>query len=849
VRITIERLRTLVLAAGVLLAVALVVSLGLAKFHNRLNMRELPQHLGIDISQEAKGVTYSHALGAHSQFKIHASRAEQLKNGLVLLHEVQIELFGQDGERLDRIEGNEFEYNEKDGTATAAGPVEITLMRPMVAPAIAPNAAPGHAIKNGNISKPLANAAEQAASGEIHVRTSGVTSNWHTGVTSTEQRVDFTLKQGKGSSIGAMYDSQRGVLVLSSNVEITTARGGEPVHIRAQHAEFTRNDLTSNLTGATAEFSNGEATAATAKILFREDGSAVRLNATNGFTLSSNAGGRLAAPTGVLEFDEHNQPRHGRFEGGVQMESITAARQIHGSSPTAELEFNSNGELSHAHLERGVDFTSTEQSPANDKAPASAKSGAHAVLVRTNRHWNAPVTDVSFREAAPRKVEPASIHGTGGVVLTGETQRGNEEPVPSRLAADDLSGQFGPGSSLLAMTGVGRASFSQTTNTGTTQTATGDRIEAHFAPGGGSAVGTVSAENAQVQSAILDGHVTLVQEHAAKPGTQAQLPLRATAGRAVYEGAGEWLHLTASPRVENGGMQVAADKIDVSQQSGDAFARGSVKATWLNNNSNKPASAGGPASAGSLVSIGGQGPAHAIAQEMEFKRATQVATFTGQARLWQQDNSVAAPVIVIDRNQKTLIARSSDPSNPVRVVLLSASGLNASVPNTSASNTSSGAEKTSTPSVIRVRGSQLTYSDDDRKALIVGGSLGQVIAETSTATSLSDQVELLLAPAGSHAGGQGQVERMTAHGRVVVTTPGRKGTGEQLTYTGATGEYVLTGTAANPPQINDSARGTVTGDALIFHSRDDSVSIEGGGHQARTDTTVHQVDGRKESRK
>ena len=80
--ITIERLRTMVLAAGVVLVVALGVFLASPNFGNRFIARELPKRLGIDIHQEANGVTYSHALGAHSQFKIHASKAEQLKKGL-----------------------------------------------------------------------------------------------------------------------------------------------------------------------------------------------------------------------------------------------------------------------------------------------------------------------------------------------------------------------------------------------------------------------------------------------------------------------------------------------------------------------------------------------------------------------------------------------------------------------------------------------------------------------------------------------------------------------------------------------------------------------------------------------
>jgi lipopolysaccharide export system protein LptA len=79
---------------------------------------------------------------------------------------------------------------------------------------------------------------------------------------------------------------------------------------------------------------------------------------------------------------------------------------------------------------------------------------------------------------------------------------------------------------------------------------------------------------------------------------------------------------------------------------------------------------------------------------------------------------------------------------------------------------------------------------------------------------------------------------MTARGHVVLTSEGRRGTGEQLVYTSATGEYVLTGTAAAPPKMSDAARGTVTGEALIFRGRDDSVSVEGGGQKTRTQTTA-----------
>ncbi len=852
-RFTIERLRTLVLAAGVLLLIALGVFLAVGKFKSHLNVRELPKRLGIDIQQEANGVTYSHALGAHSQYKIHAAKAVQLKAGLIQLHDVKIELLGEDGSLLDRIEGDEFEWDQKEEEATATGPVEITLMRPGVAPAIAPKATPGRAVSGKAIAKPLATAAETAASGEIHVKTSGLTFDYKTGVTTTSQHVDFSMAQGTGSSIGATYDSQLGVLVLESAVELTTRRGGDTVQLHARHAEFERDDSNCRLLAAKADYRGGEATAAEAKILFREDGSAIRLDATGGFTLATATGGNVAAPTGSMDFDEHNQPRHGHLEGGVQMDSVRGNRRIHGTSPTAELEFTRQGQLHLAHLEQGVVMHSEELS----QVAANSKTGSGTVALRVGRTWRSPVADVEFRDAGPGRVEPATIHGAGGVVITGESQRGKSAAIPSRLSAGELSGEFGPDSALTAMTGLGHAGIEETTSVGATQTASGDRLEAHFEahpasanPAGapGAARGGLGA-GAQVQSAVLDGHVVLTQTPPARAGAQAQPPLRATAGRAVYEGEGEWLHLTLSPRVEDGDLQLTADKIDVSQDSGDAFAHGDVKATWLESR-NGSSQKGKPAEGGAgqeSISWGGQGPTHAIAQEAQLHQVSNEAIFRGHARLWQQANSIAGPEIVLARLKRTLLSRSTDPAEPVRVVLLTAGGFEPG----SLSGRDAGGRSTS-PSVIRVRGGELEYSDDQRKAVMAGGVLGTVVAETGSATSVSNQVELFLLPVGTRAdreAGQGQVDRMTASGRVVVTSQGRRGTGEQLTYASKTGEYVLTGTAAAPPRITDPVRGTVTGEALIFHSRDDSVSIEGGGRETRTETTVRQADSRIEPKK
>ena len=857
---------------------ALVVFLARGKLKNPLNLKELPQKLGANITQDASGYTLDHAFGGHSRYRIHASKVVGYNDNRAILHDVKIELFGEDGSRVDRIEGAEFEYDQKGGTAIARGPVQITLMRPGVKPAIASEASQDKANQDranqdkANQGKtpevkakkgketPIASAAETAERGEIHVKTSGLTFDTRTGVATTAEHVDFSMVQGSGSSMGASYDS-KGLLVLDKAVELNTMRGNEKVLIRAQHAEFERATHLCRMHSATAGYRGGEATAGDAKVLFRDDGSAVHLDALNGFNLVTANGGHVAAPTGSLEFNEHNQPRHGRLEGGVTMDSTRAAedgagqRRMRGTAPTAELGFTEKGELQRTHLERGVEMHSEQVS---DSANGQ---------LRVSRTWKSPLADVDFRNNGHGQTEPAKIHGVQGVVVTGESQRGNAAPVPSRLAADQVTGEFGPDSALKAMTGIGNASIEETNAAGTVQTAKGDRLDAHFYPANGKGVpGTVPASApagraggaGQIQYALLDGHVVLTQTPLAKPGAEADPPLRAWAGRAEYEGAGGWLHLTLSPRVDDGGLQMTADKIDVSHESGDAFAHGNVKATWLNTGKGgqqtnaATGSTGSGDAAKSGVVLGGQGPAHVVAAEAQLSHAaggTSEATFRGHARLWQQANSVAGPVIVLNRLKQTLVATSADPAEPVKAVLLSTGApepasaggrqVEISEPAGGAGKDSKG--KSKTPSIIRVRGGDLKYSDAEHKAVMRAGTLGPVVAETATANSASNEVELLLLPPGNHAGkdgGASQVDRMTARGHVVVTSEGRRGTGEQLLYTGETGEYVLTGTAAAPPRMTDVARGNVTGQALIFHSGDDSVSIEGDGRRTITETTA-----------
>lgn len=808
-RFTIERIRTLVLAAGVLLVLALVAFLTVSKWRSALGGRDLPKKLGKNIVQEASGVTYMQAHDGHMLFRIHASRAEELQNHHALLHDVRIEFFSKDGARIDSITGSDFEYDQKTGVGSAQGPVEITLTRP---PAMQP--------------KNMANLPEiPAGAGSVYVKTSGLTFNQNTGTLTTAKKVDFQLASGSGSALGAKYDSQRGYLVLDHAVELTTDRGGRRVVVHAQHAEFSRDTQTAQLTDAETDFKTGKASAGLAKILFHRDGTAQRLDATDGFTLATAGGGHVTAPLGTLEFGDRNEPKNGQLQGGVKLISVNAGRTLQGTAPDAHLNFSPAGELSLLTLNQGAEIRSDTQ------------RGAGAQAQRVSRTWRSPVAEVNFRQAANGGIEPAELHGSGGVVVTSKTQRGSAAPVPARLAADEVAGKFGPGGELMTVEGAGHATMEQTLADGARQTASGDRIEARFAQVTEAAEKPRSTRStaAEVQSATLRGHVVLVQTPVQKAGSPAQPPLRATSGQASYEDAGQRLQLTQNPRVEDGGLNLTANTIDISQQAGEAIARGDVKATWLGTGPTRQNHASGTRETGPMgVALGGQAPAHVVADEAQFNQKGGEAVFRGHARLWQDANSIAAPVIVLNRSKQTLVAQSQAREEPVRAVLLGTREAAAEMAPASRRSLSAGS---AAPSVIRVRGGQFIYDDAQHQAVMTGGSLGDVVADAGGATCQARRVTLLLRSRSS-ANQSAEVERVTASGDVLVSSEGRQGAGENLVYSSLTGEYALTGTPAQPPRLTDPARGTVTGAALIFNSRNDSVSIEGRGRETRTETTA-----------
>ena len=270
--------------------------------------------------------------------------------------------------------------------------------------------------------------------------------------------------------------------------------------------------------------------------------------------------------------------------------------------------------------------------------------------------------------------------------------------------------------------------------------------------------------------------------------------LKAWADRARYTPADQILVLTGSPRIVQGGMTTTARTMRMNRVTGDALAEGEVKSTY----SDLKAQPGGALLASSS-------PIHVTSGTMTAHRSPATALYTGNARLWQDASLVAAPSIEFDRDRRSVVATGSR-DQPVSTTLFQVDKSGKSTP-------------------VNITSQGLTYADNDRKAHFDGG----VLVKGNDLTITSNWMDVFLQARGQSAANQpvanaGKIDHIVAENQVIITQPGRRGTGDRLVYTASDDRFVMTG---GPPSIFDAEHGKITGVSLTFFRRDDRVLVEG----------------------
>jgi lipopolysaccharide export system protein LptA len=783
-RITIKRLRMLIIGLTCLLVAVLGGFLVYARYRIRHLGKDLPGKLGMNIQQTANGFTYSQSQKGHTIFTIHASKLVQFKgNGHAILHDVAITLYGPPGtNREDRVYGSDFDYDQNNGIASAQGEVQIDLQSPQN-------------------SDQKASEEEQAEKNTIHVRARGLVFNQKTGVATTDQPLEFQLPKAAGKAIGASFDSKQGVLILDKQVELTTSTNGEPATVHASHAQLLRDSRQAFLLNAETEFRNEHSTADQAIVYFRKDGSAEHVDAKGNVHTVLDNGAETTAHTANIALDEKSQPTQAVMGGGVNFIAKDDARSMHGNAVEGTLTFGPEAALKHAQFRNAVSFVDQQLKLDNDPRGSAT------------RQVQASKLDIDFTTGPDKKAVAQKALATGNAVATLRSIPSKGPEQNTTISADQLLATLSNGHAIQQLDGSGHTKLMDQAQDGAVSTSTGDVLHITFVPQSRTATSakgsaSIGVQAARIDTAVQEGNVSLTQTPA--KSAKAQATLHATAKRAEYHASDQVLHLTEGPRINNGSIDLTAQLVDYHRDTGDATAKGDVKATYRRegNQQNTPAES----------MFGGQGPVHIVASEADLQHASGDSIFRGQVRMWQGANAVSAPVIELSRVQQTLKASGdvNSKAHSVDTTISSAMGSKRQ------------------PSVIRVKSDALVYSDKERR----GDFSGDVVAMASDGMIRSDEAQFFLHPVTQQKAqtSSSQIDKIIAKGNVVLTQPGRKGEGERLVYTSVDGRYVLTGTAANPPRVADATHGTTTGTALIFNDQDDSVEVSGGQSAAVTKT-------------
>jgi len=794
--VRISRLRLWFAISAICIVVTVAGAYLYARWRVENALKEVPGKMGFEFQQTAQGFTLSKSDGSRTLFKIEAGKAVKYKKGGRLeLHDVTITVYGSDSNRFDQLHGQDFVYDPQTGDATAQGEVRIDL-----------EANPA-GLTGADQSPP------QQPKNSVHLQTSGLVFNQKTGNAHTIEPIAFQIPEGNGSAEGFDYTAKTGTLTLEKNVTLAFT-GPRAAKINAESATINKGSRSVVLKHPQVETSSGHGQSGSATLFLRNDNSLELISANNGVNIGLNgqeAGEAQAENLKIALTDDGQNVKQAVLFGDVRM-AFTRPQEVQGNAARVVLDFGKRNRVKTIHTEGGVKLvewqkksygSGPDQKMTDQKMTGQKMAGQKVELT-------APAVD--FVVADGHRLQRAWTTGASQIVLPAQEnpERGKANPE-TIVTAGKFEGRFNAVGQLISVHGSPDVRVASETGAQQGkvqgQSAAGERVstsntlDAILVPGSG------------IQSLVQQGNLFY------KDGER-----QAWAGRGTYTPTDHILLLSGSPRVEQGNMSVTSQTMRFNQLTREIVAQGNVKTTYnqpksfqkkSSNQPNafnpaKPSPANGTLSASSS-------PIHVTAETMTARGSPVVALYSGDARLWQDANMVQAPSIEFDQEQNQVIAQSSSTAR-VSTTLTELDSRGKVIP-------------------VTITCARLVYGGRERKIHLVGGAAvkGPEVLLTS------NQMEVSLGPPNAKTGeavltSAGKIEKITASGNVSITQPGRKATGEQLTYTPADDKFVLTG---NSPSIFDAEHGKITGVSLTFFRHDDRVLVEGSqGSPAVTRTRV-----------
>jgi lipopolysaccharide export system protein LptA len=610
----------------------------------------------------------------------------------------------------------------------------------------------------------------------IHLKTSGLVFSRKTGVAETKQPLEFSVPQANGTAVGAVYDSRAATLTLISNIRVHATEPHQ-ADIKAAHGLIAAGPERAVLDDVHVERASGNLQTSRLTILLRPDNTVERVLASGNVTAhqSGRTSMTASAPAADMLLGAHNDLRSATMSGGVLVNTTGVEND---EARAGKVLFNFGPHNAVASV-RAIDGVHMLQRPAASGSgrPVEITSDAMDFSVRNGRVLTEAVT------SGPAQI---AILPSAGLSAAG---RSDDNATKTIATAGNFRAKF-QHNRLASLTGSPNAKIVISAPGQPDKTSSSDDVEVSFAPTG-----------------AIAGLVQRGNFHFIEPAEGGRREAWAdVANYTSGTSAADMLKLSGSPRFVEGGMTTTADRIEIARTSGDAFANGHVKTTYSELK---------PQPGGALLASAD--PIHVTGSSMVAHRGNGTAIYQN-ARLWQGPNVVEAPVLEFRRDPRQVNA-NGDTAHQVTTLFVEQDKNGKSTP-------------------ISVTAAKLTYTDQNRQARFEGGVTMKGADTTVIAARLDIYLKPTVAAAALSRGDSGtpsQLEKAVAAGGVVIQTPTRRATGENLTYTSSEGKFVLTG---GSPSIFDAEHGKISGDSLTFFQHDDRVLVESRNAPTITRTRV-----------
>jgi LPS export ABC transporter protein LptC len=603
----------------------------------------------------------------------------------------------------------------------------------------------------------------------LKVKTDALLYHTKTKAGETSSPVTFERENVSGKAAGAVVDNTNKRLELRNDVEITVTpqanadlKGSraKPVTIRSRQAVFEQTSMRLTFSGgATAEQDQDIMSGDTLIANLNEQKKLQKLEMRGNSYLRSMDEGH-AAEAHAIDMDFYLDPNQ-------QLQRAYAARDVRAQTLNAE----SDMQLSGAHVldinfqaqgdrsviremkadGRSVVNLSAPKSRANDPRAASKRLTADAIKLT----WRTKGQDLEKAEAA------------GNAELYVEPVQKTAKTDAKTLTASRFDCDFFDSGNMArncVATGSAKAVMQpyQPNNKRGTRTMTSQKMTAAFV-----------RETQDLEKVDATGDTKFNE-----------LDRNGIAAEMSYTGSDETVRLRGGePTVWDSRARTKAVEIDSNNATNVSYCRGKVQTTYYSQEQTN-----GAAPFRKMKS-----PVYLLADRAEINHDSGVAIYTGNGRMWQDDNFVRGDVITLYREDKRMDARGRVQSTLYQAKQKTGNTMNV-VP-------------------VFATAEYMRYSDPDR--LLHYETTVDIKQGTDRMTSAIADVYLQK--------DANELDKMIAERDVVLIQPGKRGTGDWCQYTAVDEVAVLKG---NPAHVDDAEQGTTEGNRLTMYRRENRVVVD-----------------------